>query len=170
MIMENNNKTIIFTVNTRERPYNIDDHAQTNTSGVKCTHQLIADLQKYIDGYPVIKDYLTGPSGHSVEMNSYRWNMDNYENGSSLVSSSDDSDPYNGYYGFSLETYPIGYYRIPNSTSLLPSVELDLHDPCGDKGKQGGITIQTSSWTMLKKDRDKIILYDQLDQNNYLRF
>lgn len=149
--MENNNKTIIFTVNTKKSPYT------------------------YIDVYPVIKDYLTGPSGHSVEMNSSGWNTDNYENGSSLVSSSDDSDPYNGYYGSSLETYPIGYYKIPvhadiYSTSLWPSVDLDLHDPCGDKGKQGGITIQTSSWTMLKKDRDKIILYDQLDQNNYLRF
>ena len=116
----------------------------------------------------MIKEYLTGPSDYSVEIDPSKWNMDNYENGSSVVSSSDNSDPYNGYYGFSLETYPIGYYGIPvhvdNSTSLWPSVDLDFYDLYGET------SIHESSWTMLKKDSKEIILYDQLDQNNYLRF
>ena len=111
--------------------------------------------------------------------------VDNYKE-NSVVSSSDDSDPYNGYYGCSFNpigTNPIGYdgfqIHMDNSmflwaSALSADVDFDFHhpcgDPCGDKGEQGEISIQTSSWTNLEKDIDEIILYDQLDQNNYLRF
>lgn len=173
MIMKNVNKTIIFTLNARQTPYtlkaDVTDNAQTSTSRVKYSYyQLFQDLQKYAAEHSGIKSYITGPTSYSVEIDPSVCNVDNC-NGSSVDSGFHYSDPYDGYYDFLLKTYLSGSVHVDNSMSST-CVDLDLHDPCGDKGKQGETTIQTSSWAMLKKDCDEIILYDQLDQNNYLRF
>ncbi len=133
--------------------------------------QQLDSLQKWIDKHNVIKGYLTGPYGYSVECNPLGCNVDDDCNDCSLGSISNDFDSYNYYNGFDgvLFHADTDFYIGDNYTDVYPGDYPRTCDPCGDKGEPGKTSI---TWTILKSKEDsrEIILYDQLDQNNYLRF
>lgn len=126
--------------------------------------QQFEDLQKWIDTHNIIKTYITGPYGYSVEFNPLGYDADNDCNNCSSVSSSSDFDSCNGFYGVT--------HVGDNYTDFYPGDYPRPGDPCGDKGEQGKTSVTCTMLKMLKSKEDncEIILYDQLNQNNYIRF